>query len=108
MKICMMCGFSWKIDLEFDSDDCPMCKWKAGIELVINNNMKLQALINRVNGRNAAAIDVLETYRDIKVSDQKSWVIDQALRALMGKDIYKNFRKDLKEHRCDWDEGEAP
>jgi len=121
MKTCTDCGFDWLPDLEsLKSDDCPRCKWKenmdlldqseweGGMELVIQNNIQLQAQINQIRRNNEAAMDILQTYGNIEGSDHRMWVIDQTLRALMGDDKYKNFREELSEVGYSWEEGIAP
>ena len=108
MRTCMDCGYNWKPELEKDSDSCPLCKFNSGMDMIVQNNMKLQAKINQVRRNNEAAMDILQTYGNIEGSDHKMWVIDQTLKALMGDDKYKNFRKELTEIGYSWEEGIAP
>lgn len=107
-RTCVDCGFPWVPDLEKDSDDCPMCKWKALQELTVQNNMKLQTKVHKMRRKCEVAMDILQNYGSIDGVHHKMWAIDQALRALMGDEKYKNFRKEMEEHGYVWDEGIAP
>lgn len=68
--------------------------------------MSLGTSVSRVNVK--AAIEVLVQYGGIEGDHHKAWVINQALRHLLGSKEYRRLVAQTKREGYEWDEGIAP
>lgn len=55
-----------------------------------------------------AAIEVITRYGGTDGAHHKQWVLDQALRALMGAETYQRWIEEQEREGYEWDEGIAP
>lgn len=62
-------------------------------------------LVERIN----SALDIMVRYGQIDGAHHKAWVIDQAVRALIGDELYLGFIRFINEEDTySWDEGITP
>lgn len=53
-------------------------------------------------------INNVSKFMSSNIENDKNWIIDQALRMLMGENKYKQFRDDLEKSSIPYDEGKPP
>ena len=64
----------------------------------------LQGALNTAADRCISAVSIAEEYGSIDGSHHKMWVIDQMVRALLGPELYVEWRSQHPE----WEEGTVP
>jgi hypothetical protein len=85
--------------MDITSETKPKAEYKAELDA-----QELKAELER---KIETAIAVIQRFGGIDGAHHKNWVLDQALRCLMGPSAYRAWRGDIEEE-YDYDEGIAP
>lgn len=62
----------------------------------------------REQDAHAKAVGIITRYGGTDCAHHKQWVLDQALRALLGEPAYREWVAEAKRDGYEWDEGIAP